>query len=407
MPLFDYSGINAAGRKVSGQVEGTGKRAVLQKLKTQGIYATDLVQQSAAATARHGLSLGALGTRRVPTAELAAATRQLATLLGAGIPLDETLSTVAGQIEHAGLAKALSQTREEVVQGQALHAALAQHPRIFSELFVNMVQVGESSGTLDQVLQRLADFLEDQAKLRSRIRAALAYPILMGIIGTGVLFFLMTFVVPKVTRMIEDLGQALPFATRLLIGFSGFLSAWWWVILLLFGIAGLALRQSLKSNAGRMAWDRKKLTLPLIGKLNLLLSTARFTRTLGTLLRSGVPLLSALEIVQNLMQNQVLKKTLEDTVLAVREGESLAAPLARADVFPKMVAQMAAVGEKSGELEEMLFRVADAYEHQVDSTINGLLSLLEPLMILLMGSVVGFIVLAILLPIFQASQGIG
>lgn len=406
MPLFEYAGFNAQGKKVKGVIEGSGRRAALQILKNQGIVATDIAQQSAVVK-RSGKLPQFLTQRRIPVIDLAAATRQLATLLSAGIPLDEALGTLADQQEKPALAKALNQTREEVVQGQALNQGLAQHPQIFSDLFVNMVKIGESSGTLDQVLHRLADFLEEQARLRSRIQAAMAYPVLMALIGTGVLFFLMAFVVPKVTRMLEDMDRALPLPTQLLISTSDFLAEWWWLLLLLL-IGGLfALRRYLQTAGGRMYFDRRKLTLPLLGKLNLLLATARLTRTLGTLLRSGVPLLAALEIVQNLMDNRVLKKTLEDTIVAVREGESLAQPLLRSQVFPKMVSQMAAVGEKSGELEEMLFKVADAYEHQVDSTINALLSLLEPIMILLMGTVVGFIVLAILLPIFEASQGIG
>ncbi|KIH75835.1 general secretion pathway protein F [Geoalkalibacter ferrihydriticus] len=406
MPLFEYAGYNAQGKKVSGVIEGSGRRSALQQLKSQGIVATDIAQQSAVVKSRRSLA-SLIARRRIPVGDLAAATRQLATLLSAGIPLDEALGTLAGQQEKPVFAKALNQTREEVVQGQALNQGLAQHPHIFSDLYVNMVKVGESSGTLDQVLQRLADFLEEQARLRSRIQAAMAYPVLMAIIGIGVLFFLMAFVVPKVTRMLDDMDRALPLPTQLLIGTSDFLSDWWWLLLGLLIAALAALRQYLKTEKGQYQFDRRKLSLPLIGKLNLLLATARFTRTLGTLLRSGVPLLAALEIVQNLMDNRVLKKVLEDTIVAVREGESLAQPLLRSGVFPKMVSQMAAVGEKSGELEEMLFKVADAYEHQVDSTINALLSLLEPLMILLMGTVVGFIVLAILLPIFEASQGIG
>jgi general secretion pathway protein F len=406
MPLFEYSGYNADGRKISGTIEGSGRRLVLQQLKAQGIVATDLEQQTAVSRGRRDV-LAVLRQRRVPVMELAAATRQLATLLGAGIPLDETIATVAGQQENAGLIKALNETREELLQGQALHQGLARHPRIFSNLYVNMVKVGESSGTLDQVMHRLADFLEEQSRLRSRIQSAMAYPVLMAIIGIGVLFFLLTFVVPKVTRMLEDIGQELPLPTRILIGVSDFLSSYWWVLVLLTVAVILGFRRYLSTEEGKFQFDRRKLTLPLFGKFNLLLSTARFTRTLATLLKSGVPLLAALEIVQNLIPNRVFKQVLDDTIASIREGESLAQPLQRARIFPKMVSQMAAVGEKSGELEEMMFKVAESYEHQVDANINALLSLLEPFMILMMGVVVGFIVLAILLPIFQASQGIG
>jgi general secretion pathway protein F len=406
LPLFEYTGYNAAGKRVSGSVEGAGRRTVLQKLKGEGIFPTTLKEEAATAAGAKSPSRLEL-TRRIPVTELATATRQLATLLGAGLPLDEALGTIGNQLENVRLARAFGTVREEVVQGQSLHAALSGHPRIFPPLFVNMVQVGENTGTLDQVLQRLADFLEEQAKLKSRIQSAMAYPVLMALIGIGVLFFLFTFVVPQVVRMLEDLGQALPMPTLVLIRTSTFLSAWWWVFLLLLAVGALFLQRWRRTEEGRFKLDRLALKIPLFGRLNLLVATARFTRTLGTLLRSGVPLLKALDIVANLMQNKVLRKVLEDTSAAVREGEGLAAPIRRSGVFPPMVAQMAAVGERSGDLEDMLFRVADTYEHQVDLTLNGLLSLLEPIMILIMGGVVGFIVLSILLPIFQASQGMG
>jgi general secretion pathway protein F len=404
VPLFDYSGFDASGRKVSGVTEAAGKRVALQKLRAEGIFATELHEESAAPKRRLP-RLRFAGA--VPASELASATRQMATLLGAGLPLDETLTSVAGQLEHHGLVRALGRVREEVIQGEALHIALSRHAGIFPSLYVNMIQVGESSGSLDQVLQRLADFLEDQARLKSRIRSAMAYPLLMALIGTGVLFFLFAFVVPKVTRMLEDLDRALPLPTLLLIRGSDFLSAWWWLLLILVALAGLALRRYRRSEEGRFRLDRMTLNAPLVGKLNLLIATSRFTRTLATLLHSGVPMLTALDICGNLLENRVLRQAITGTVIAVREGEGLAGPLKRSGVFPPMVAQMAAVGEKSGEIENMLLRVAEAYEHQVEMSISGLLSLLEPLMILFMGTVVGFIVMAILLPIFEASQGMG
>jgi len=405
VPLFDYSGFDAAGRKVSGVIEAAGRRAGLAHLHERGVYATELREERQ--TTPGARLFAGLGRRRVPPLALTAATRQFATLLGAGLTLDEALATVADQIDHPPLQRILGRVRADVVQGSSLHEALGAHPHTFAPLFVNMVQVGESSGTLDQALARLADFLDGQVRLRSRIRAAMAYPLLMAVIGCGVLFFLFTFVVPKVTRMLADLDQALPLPTRLLIGLSDFLAATWWLLLALAAAAGFALHRYRQNDKGRLACDRLALRLPLFGRLNLLLATARFSRTLATLLASGVPLLKALEIARNLLQNRVLALTVAETADAVREGESLAAPLRRSGVFPPMVAQMAAVGERSGELEEMLVRVADAYDHQVELAIGGLLSLLEPLMILVMGSAVGFIVMAILLPIFQASQGMG
>lgn len=406
MPLFEYSGFDADGKKVSGMVEASGRKVVLHKLRSQGVFPTALREESGDSATKRTFS-GLRLAKKIPATELAAATRQLATLLGAGLPLDEALATIGSQLEHPTLARAVNHVREEVIQGESLHSSLEKQQKIFPALYVNMVQVGENSGTLDKVLQRLADFLEDQARMKARIRAAMAYPLLMALVGTGVLFFLFVFVIPKVTRMLEDLGQALPLPTLLLIRASDFLMAYWWLMMAVVVLAAVALHRYRRSEKGRMALDKLVFSIPLFGKLNLLIATSRFTRTLATLLRSGVPLLNALDISRNLMQNQILRKALEDTAVSVREGEGLSAPLKRSGVFPPMVAQMAAVGERSGELEDMLFRVAEAYEHQADLSITGMLSLLEPLMILFMGSVVGFIVMAILLPIFQASQGIG
>ncbi|MDX9709092.1 MAG: type II secretion system inner membrane protein GspF [Trichloromonas sp.] len=408
MPLFEYSGFDAQGKKVAGTIEAPGKKSATQQLRTQGIFPTRLAEGSAATS---GFSLFTSRfrpfARKVSPQDLAAVTRQLATLLGAGLPLDEALGTLADQLAASPLGRALGTVRGEILQGSELNRALARHPGIFSPLFINMTEVGEHSGTLDQVLGQLADFLEDQARLRSRLQSALAYPILMGIIGSAVLVFLITFVVPKVTRMLEDMGQTLPLPTRLLIAGSDFLAGWWWLLLLLAGVAATAARRYARSEAGRLKLDRLSLRLPLFGSLNLLLATARLSRTLGTLLHAGVPLLKALAIAVNLLSNRVLRQAVNDAGDAVREGESLAEPLRRSGVFPPMLAQMAAVGERSGELEKMLSRVAETYEHQVELRIAGLLSLLEPVMILLMGTAVGFIVLAILLPIFQASQGMG
>ena len=406
MPLFEYTGFDARGKKVNGVIEASGKKLGLQKLREQGIYATDLKEEKTGRGEKAKRSL-TLFKSSVSTMELAAATRQMATLLGAGLPLDETLQTVSSQLENPTLGRTLSRVREEVVRGESLHQSLASEGQVFPELYVNMIEVGENSGTLEQVLQRLADFLEEQVRMKSRLRAALAYPILMALIGSGVLVFLVTFVVPKVTRMLEDLGQSLPWPTLLLIRGSDLLVDYAWLILALLAAAVFAFLRYRRTERGRWQLHRLALSIPVVGRLNLLVATSRFARTLGTLLQSGLPLLAALDITRNLLQNQLLREALEDTAAAVREGEGLSAPLKRAAVFPPMLTQMTAVGERSGDMETMLFRVADAYDHEVELAITGALSLLEPLMILLMGTVVGFIVMAILLPIFQASQGIG
>ncbi len=345
--------------------------------------------------------------RRVPLLELASATRQMATLLSAGLPLDEVLSSVAEQTERAALSLALNRAREEVVQGQSMHLALAAQEQVFSSLYINMVKVGESSGTLDRVLTQLADLQENQARTRSRIQAALTYPALMGLVGSAVLLLLFIFVVPQITRMLDNLGMELPLMTRLLIKTGDLFSGSWWLLLLLLLLGVGFLRHYGRSEKGSLDLHRRILKVPLVGRLILFTATARLSRTLATLLQSGVPLLTALDIARGLIRNKVLRQALDDTAISVREGEGLAGPLQRSGVFPPLLIQMAAAGEKSGQLENMLMRAAESYEQQVEMAIAALLPLLEPLMILLMGGVVGAVVLAILLPIFQASQGMG
>ena len=402
MALYEYSALDTQGKKQRGVVEALSQKAASRKLRGQGLFPTKLAaaHDTVAPTQRTLF-------RRVSAAQLSVATRQLATMLTAGMPLDEALGMVAEQQSQGSLGSVLTRVRDDVLQGSAFHTALQVHPHIFPPIYTNMVRVGETSGTLDRVLLQLAEFTDDQARFNAQLKAALTYPILMLFVGSGVLLFLMTFVVPKITRMLEDLEQALPLPTLLLITFSKFLAIYWWMLLLTMVICVWFLKRFSSTVKGRLWFDRMKFRLPLLGALALHSATARFARTTATLLRSGVPLLTALEIVQNLLGNNYLQQALEVVREKVTEGAGLSEPLSEAEIFPAMLPQMAAVGERSGELEGMLFKVAEIYEHQVQTKLNGLMALLEPLMILVMGTVVGFIVLAILLPIFQASQGIG
>lgn len=401
MALFEYSALDGRGKKSKGTLEAAGKQTANRQLRERGLFPVHLQE------VRGGSGQKGRLTRRVQVLELGVATRQLSTMLAAGMTIDDALATVADQQDPPALGKALARVREDVLQGVSLSRALAGDERIFPAIYINMVEVGEASGTLDKVLHQLAEFLEEQARLGARLKAALSYPLLMLLVGGGVLAFLMAFVVPKVTRMLEDLDQALPLPTLWLMGFSSFLAAYWWLLLALVLVAGWLARQKLKSERGQLWFDRLKFRLPLFGPLLLQSATARFARTMATLLRSGVPLLTSLEIVAGLLNNRQLKNLLTEVGVAVREGSGLAAPMRKAEIFPAMLTQMISVGEKSGDLEEMLLKVADNYEYQVETRLNGMMSLLEPLMILVMGAVVGFIVLAILLPIFQASQGMG
>ncbi len=404
MALFDYSGFDSSGRKISGNCEGSGQRAVMASLRQQGIFATEVI--AAGSRPKSRLFTG-WRSPQIPLEDLATATRQLATLLSAGLALDETLNTVACQLERPQLTATLNRVREAVVQGEAFHLALGNEGTIFPTIYISMVEVGENSGTLDEALADLADLLEEQARLRSRITAALAYPLLMALVGGGVLLFLVGFVLPKVTRMLVELDQVLPLPTQLLIGASNILHNYSWLIFSSLIVALLLTRRWANKEQGRLAIDRWRLKLPLIGRLNLLIATSRFSRTMATLLGAGQPLLRALEITGKLLDNLILQQAIERAGNQVREGASLAAPLQKEQIFPVMLIQMIAVGEKSGELEQMLKRVADTSDQQIEMSINRLLALLEPVMILFMGVSVGFIVLAILLPIFQASQSLG
>jgi len=403
--LFDYNGFDNLGKKTKGSLEASSKRAALDTLREQGIFVSHLDEQKGAHRPKIKWSFNR-GTK-LSVNDLATTTRLLATLLQAGVPLDEALLSLVEQVEKPAQARLYNQVREQVRQGNSLYQALAEQGRSFPDLYQRMVQVGESSGSLDQVLLRLADFLEDQARLKSRTVAALAYPVLMALVGTGVLLFLVSFVVPKITRMLLDMGQVLPLPTRLLISVSDALASYGWIMAIICIIAAFFFRRFRSTEHGRLRSDGWILKLPLIGRMQREISTARLSRTLGTLLYSGVPLLSALEISGGLLDNRVLQQTIETTTIEVREGSSLAEPLKQSQVFPPLLAQMTAIGERSGNLEEMLIKVADSQERQVEVTLSGLLSLLEPLMILAMGGVIGFIVLAVLLPIFQASQGLG
>jgi general secretion pathway protein F len=407
VPLFDYQGFDEKGKTTKGTVEAGGKRAALEKLRRQRIYVSSIGEQKRKRTKSHLRQFIPSASVRLGTSELATSTRLLATLLEAGVPLDEALAYLVGQSDKAAHRRLFGQIRDSVLQGMSLHKAMEEQGKAFPQMYRHMVQVGESSGSLDKVLLRLADFLEEQARLKSKTRAALAYPALMALVGAGVLLFLVSFVVPKVTRMLTDMGQTLPGPTRFLIAFSDILSSYGWIMALALATGLVALVRYRATSKGRLKLDRAILRLPLLGNIVRTIATARFSRTLGTLLQSGVPLLQALEISNSLLQNRYLHQSVVDNTKAVREGASLAQQIRSAALFPPLMAQMTAIGERSGNMDTMLLKVADNQDREIEITLGGLLSLLEPVMILVMGSVIGFIVLAVLLPIFQASQGLG
>lgn len=406
MPVYEYTALDAGGHRRKGIIDAGSVVAARQKLRESEIFPVELSEASEQKRKETAVRGGAAQLfRRVGLQELSLMTRQLATLIGAGLPLVPSLSALVTQVRNPLLRTTLAQIREEVNEGNSLTQSMSHFPKVFPPFYINMVRAGEASGTINLVLERLADFQEGQQNMKTKIRSALAYPIFMFFIGSGVLFFLVTFVVPNITNIFREMNQTLPAITLFLIVVSGFMKSLWWVLLLilLFGIVGLRYAVQ-KTEQGRHLWDRLKLNAPLFGDLNRKIAVSRFSRTLGTLLQSSVPLLSALEIARNVVDNSVIADEIRRAAKDVEEGQSLSAPLSRNGLFPPIAVEMISVGEQSGNMETMLFRVADAYEKEVEANILLVTSLLEPAMILVMGAVVGFIVVSILLPIFEMNQ---
>ena len=407
MPVFEYKGFNEAGKAVTGVREADSGKGLRVLLRKDGVFLTEVTAERAGAGAKSAggtakdVRLKRLFLGRIKTDDIAILTRQLATLLGAGIPLVESLNALIDQVDHERLKTIMTQVKERVNEGASFADALAEHPKAFSNLYVNMVRAGEHSGALDVVLVRLADFTEGQARLRSKIVGTLTYPALMVIIGTVLVGVMMVVVVPRITKMFDDMGATLPLITRLLIGTSQFAQSYWWLVLLLGALGVWAFRKWHATPAGKEQVDGWLLRAPVFGGLVRMLAISRFARTLSTLLKSGVPLLTAMGIVKALITNVKLSKVIDDATDAIREGESIAAPLKRSGEFPPIVYHMVGVGERSGQLEDMLMNVAVAYESQVDTRIAALTSLLEPILIVFMGGGVAFIVFSILMPILQ------
>ena len=404
MPVFEYKALSAAGKPTTGLREADSPRTLRSLLRREGVFLTEVVGEAQQKQAAREVNVRRWVVGRVSAQDLAIATRQLAVLVKAGVPLVEALTALVDQVEHERLKRALGDVKQRVNEGAALADALAAHPRIFTNLYVNMIRAGEHSGALDVVLVRLADFTASQARLRSKIVGTMAYPVAMMVIGSVILGVLFSVVIPKITKIFDDTKVVLPWTTRALIGFSTVVHDYWWVLLALAALGIWGFIRWKASPSGRARWDRRKLTLPIFGPLIRHIAVGRFARTLATLLQSGVPLLTALDIVRNIVGNTRLAEVIDQARDAIREGESIAAPLKRSGEFPPLVYHMVAIGERTGSLEEMLGNVAATYEDQVETTIGALTSLLEPLMIVGMGVVVAFIVFSVLMPILQINN---
>jgi general secretion pathway protein F len=401
MPVFAYKALDQSGKNVEGLKEADSPRTLRTVLRRDGLFLTEVTGEKQAKAASPEMNVRRWVGGRVKADDVAVATRQLAVLVNAGIPLVDALTALVEQVDHERLKRVLSAVKQRVNEGSSLAEALGQHPKAFSNLYVNMIRAGESSGALDIVLFRLADFTESQARLRSKVLGTLTYPAAMLVIGSVIMGILFTVVIPKITKVFEDTKVVLPWTTRFLIGFSGFVHDYWWALGLLMAGGIYVFLRWRKTPAGRARWDIWILQAPIFGPLIRQVAVARFSRTLATLLKSGVPLLTAMEIVRNIVGNTRLAAVIEEASESIKEGESIAAPLKRSGEFPPLVYHMVAIGEKSGDLEGMLGNVANAYDSQVETKIAALTSLLEPVMIVVMGVAVAFIVFSILMPILQ------
>ena len=404
MPVYEFTALTNTGKKLKGVIDADSLTAARQKIRGQGNYPVEINETSAkiVATKRPLLSIQ-LG-QRVKQQEIHIATRQLATLLGAGIPLVPALNGLIEQTENRSLKSVLAQIKDAVNEGNSLTAALTEHPKLFSKVYVNMVSAGEASGSLDVVLDRLAEFGETQHALRSRVKAAMLYPLFMAVVGIIVLFLLITFIVPSITSVFEGSKHALPLPTVILIGISSFLKRFWWLVLAAVLGVIVTISWHIGTPAGRRQWDQLKLSLPGFSDLSIKTTAARFARTLSSLLQSGVSLITSLQIVKNIVDNVILADIINEACDELEKGKSLSQFFRGNKYFPPMLVQMMAVGEQSGTLDTMLAKAADSYEKEVEAKILALTSMIEPVMILSMGLVVSFIVVSILLPIFEMNQ---
>ena len=357
-------------------------------------------QTSGSVKKSSGISFG----NPVSIADLSLMTRQLATLLRAKIQVVEAFTALVDQTDNPNLKITLSEIRQKVNEGSSLAKALSDYPKIFDNVYINMVDAGETSGTLDVVLLKLADFTEGQLKLRNKIKSAMTYPVIMMMAGGGMIGIIFIFVIPKITKIFISMKKTLPLQTQVCIWISNFLISYWW-LLIIGGIAGwISFKKWIQTESGRSKYDAAILKMPVIAEIVTMINVTRFCSTLATLLHSGVPILVSMKIVSNLISNVHMKRAVEESRQSVSEGASLTGPLIRSELFPPMVTHMIKLGEKSGELEPMLQIVAENYEDQVNTKLSGLTSILEPIMMVMMGLVVAFIIFSVVVPLIDLNS---
>jgi len=411
MAVYEYKGLDSGGKAINGIIDADSAKIARSRLRKQGLFPTEIHEQSEGGTRRGESILDmqidvAKYFQFVTRRDVSTMTTQLSVLVGAHVPMAEALSALVDQTEKEKLKVILSKVKEKVNEGTPLADALADHPKVFDTLYIQMVRAGEKSGALDQVLDRLATFADGQVKLQGQIMSAMAYPILLGLVGFLILMFLFIGVLPRIRGLFDSLpgGDDLPLITDIVFFFGDVLVGWWWLLPVMLFTTIFAFRRWVSTESGRTRWDLIKLSVPLFGKMNRLIAVSRFCRTLSTLLVSGVPIVTALNIVEKVVGNVHIAGAVNNATVAIMEGASIAQPLKSSGEFPPLVTHMIGIGERTGELERMLTVVADSYEEQVEATISAMTSLLGPMMILAVGGTVFIIALGLLTPMMNISQ---
>ncbi|MEK8023445.1 MAG: type II secretion system inner membrane protein GspF [Candidatus Hydrogenedentota bacterium] len=398
MPAFAYKAMDTANKEVSGRIDAANEKLVSQQLRDRGLRPLEI---SAVAEGGMGEFMQKFRKKKVKASDRMTFTRQLATLIEAGLPLLRALTILTEQSENPTLKQMIEEIKNSVQGGSSFSEAIAKYPDVFNKLYVSMVKAGEVGGVLEVVLDRLAEFAEKDAQLMTKVKGAMVYPAIMVLVAVIVITILMAFVIPQFTELFGSMGATLPLPTRVLISISNVIKTFWWAIFAAIGGMHFGSQAWFKTPAGERWRDGMMLKLPIFGELTRKMITARFTRTLGTLIQSGVPILQALAIVKDTTGNVVVGNQMDSVIAAVTEGEPIASPLHKLGVFAPMVTNMIAVGEETGALDQMLMRIADNYDMVVEEAVKGLTSLMEPALIVFMGVTVGFIVLALFMPLFD------
>lgn len=396
MATFTYKARNWDGKIVTAEMEGESKEVCISKLREKGYFVTSINEKKSGGG---NFSFGF--ERGVSSQEVCIFARQFSTMIGSGVPLVRCLTILQAQAENPSFKKIITQIRTDVEGGSTFSKSLEKHPKVFSDLFCSLVKAGEIGGILDTILERLADYLESSESLKSKVKGALTYPVVVFGIAMLVVVALVLFVLPQFKEIFEGMNVELPFITTALLDLSDFMVAWWFFIIPGIFSVPVLLINFFKTKTGARIFDVNILKMPAIGMMMRKVAVAKFTRTLGTLISSGVPILQALEVTAQTAGNVVIADAVDKTRVSIREGESIADPLKTSGVFPPMVVQMIAVGEETGELDKMLSKIADFYDSEVDTAVKGITSIIEPIVIVFMGVVIGGIVMAVFMPMLK------